>query len=88
MNVVLNNRRGILPVGASRLRVERRGERKVLTKYEEARERPLQYAQRFGAFFESTIVGLKGKCVIESSVGTERIERTLLQMNGKLKNDR
>ena len=77
-----------MPVGASRLRVERRGERRVLTKYEEARERPLQYAQRFGAFFESTIVGLKGKCVIESSVGTERIERTLLQTNGNLKNDR
>ena len=63
-----------MPVGASRLRVERRGEMRVLTKYEEARERPLQYAQRFGAFFESTIEILKGKCVIESSVGTERIE--------------
>jgi hypothetical protein len=54
--------------------IERRGERRVLTKYEEARERPLQYAQRFGAFFESTIEILKGKCEIESSVGTERIE--------------
>ncbi len=77
-----------MPVGASRLRVERRGKWRVLTKYEEARERPLQYAQRFGAFFDSTIEILKGKCVIESSVGTERIERTLLQMNGNLKNDR
>ena len=35
-------------------------------------------------FFESTIENLKGKCVNESSVGTERMEWTLLQMNGKL----
>ena len=87
MNVKLYYRRDWLPVGASRLRVERRGERRVLTKYEEAREWPLQYARRFGAFFESTIEKLKGKCVNESSVGTERMEWTLLQMNGKLKYD-
>ena len=41
----------ILPVGASRLRVERRGKCRVMTKYEEARERPLLKARRFGAFF-------------------------------------
>ena len=38
-------------------------------------------------FFESTIENLKGKCVNESSGGTERMEWTLLQMNGKLKYD-
>ena len=38
----------ILPVGASRLRVERRGKCRVMTKDEETRERPLLKARRFG----------------------------------------
>ena len=61
----------ILPVGASRLRVERRGKCRVMTKYEEARERPLLKAQRFVAFFWFALE--KNKCMKFCSVAEKWI---------------
>ena len=47
----------------------------------------MQNARRFGGFFETSKQYLKSKCLIERSVGTERIERTLLQTYRKLKTE-
>ena len=48
-------------MGASRLRVERRGKCRVMTKNEEARERPLLKARRFGTSASSVQALCDGK---------------------------